>query len=319
MKIVEQYIHETGRRMPAKGRTETMEELRSLLLDEMEKRFGPEPTAEQAKEVLAGFGPPADVAKRYGGDVQVIAPALADLYFLILKIILGAMAVAFTTVFVVEAATGAIGEAEFWGALVQVPFRIAGGFFSGAGVVSLIFIAITRTAWSSGARLDDDWTPDELEGVVIEPQTESTWSRVLSIVFGVGAIVLLNVYPEVVTLAEDAFLRSTLTLGHRLSIEVFRSYVVVLSVIMALEVAHHAVSLRLGDRDPRLRLARTGITLATIVLTAIMLADMRLYTDYTSLNGFRLIVLIALVGHIIGLIGEVVEYAKVKALAVRVG
>ena len=88
---------------------------------------------------------------------------------------------------------------------------------------------------------------------------------------------------------------------------------------MAFEVIHHAVSLRLGDRDPRLRLARTGITLATIVLTAIMLADMRLYTDYTSLNGFRLIVLIALVGHIIGLIGEVVEYAKVKALAVRVG
>ncbi len=116
--------------------------------------------------------------------------------------------------------------------------------------------------------------------------------------------------PEVVTLADNAFLRSTLTLGHRLSIEVFRSYVVVLNIVIAFEVIHHAVSLRLGDCDTRLRLARTGITLATIVLTAIMLADMRLYTGYTSLNGFRLIVLIALVGHIIGLIGEVVDSAK---------
>ena len=317
MKIVEQYIYETGRRMPTKGRTETMEELRSLLLDEIEKRFGPEPTEEQAKEVLAGFGAPADVAKRYGGDVQVIAPALADLYFLILKIILGAMAVAFTTVFIVEAATGAIGEAEFWGALVQVPLRIVSGFFSGAGAVSLIFIAITRTAWSSGARLDDEWTPDELEGVIVEPQSESTWSRVLSIVFGVGAIVLLNVYPEIVTLAENAFLRSTLTLGHRLSIELFRSYVIVLSIVMALEVIHHGVALRLGDRDPRLRLARTGITLTTIVLTAVMFADMRLYDGYTGVVGFRLIVLISLVGHIVGLISEVIEYAKVKALAAR--
>lgn len=317
MKIIEQYVYETGRRLPAKDRAETVQELRSLLLDEMEKRFGPDPTEEQVKEVIAGFGPPEEVARRYGGDVQVIAPPLSRLYYLILGITLGAMAIAFTTVFIVEAATGAIAEEAFWGALAQVPLRTITSFFTGMGVITLVFIAITRAAWSSGQNIDADWTPDELKDVVIQPETESRFSRIFSIIMALVAIVLLNVYPEIITLAENAFLRSGLTLGHRLSIDLFRSYVIVFSVIMALEVLYHGVSLRLGGDEPRLRLARTGITLATVVVTAVMFADMRLFTGYTGMIGFRLIVMISLVGHIIGLITEVVQYGKAKMLAAR--
>ena len=315
MKIIDQYVHETGRRLPVKGRAETIKELRSLLLDELETRFGVEPTEEQAKSLLSEHGAPADVARRYGGDLPVIAPALADLYFLIMGIILGAMAIAFTTIFVVEAATGALSEASLWRAILDVPLRTVSAFFSGAGVLTLIFIGITRTVWRSGESLASDWTPDELKDVVIEPQSESAFSHYFSIVVGVAVIVLLNVYPGIVTLAENAYLTSTLPIGHRLSIDLFRSYVVVLSVIVALEVLHHGASLRLGDRQPKLRLARTGITLATIVLNAVMLADMRLYLEYTGMIGFRLIVLISLVGHAIALITEIVDYAKVKVLA----
>jgi hypothetical protein len=67
-----------------------------------------------------------------------------------------------------------------------VPFRIVGGFFSGAGVLTLIFIGITRAAWSSDTRIDADWTLDELDAVVVATDGEPTWGRILSIVFGVA-------------------------------------------------------------------------------------------------------------------------------------
>jgi hypothetical protein len=312
MKIIEQYLHEIGRRLPARSRTETVAELRSLLLDELEGRAGPEATEEDAKKIIADFGAPSHVARNYSGGVPVVAPALSDLYFLILGIVLGAMAIAFTTVFIVEVVTGQIGAESLGAEVAQLILSVLSGFVSGAGGVTLVFIAITRLGWNEGLDLEKEWTPEELKGVVVEPETESTVSHIASITFGIIGIVLLNLFPGVVTLGENAFLLSGLELGHRLNIDLFSVYVVVWSVIVGLEIAHRVASIRIGENNPALRLARTGITLATIVLTAIMLGDMRLYTDYTGFIGFRLIVLVALVGNSIGLITELVAYGKLR-------
>ncbi|MFW6212786.1 MAG: HAAS signaling domain-containing protein [Spirochaetota bacterium] len=313
MKIIEQYLHEIGRRLPAKGRTETVKELRSLLLDEIEERYGPEATEENAKEVIAEFGPPSEVAKRYSGSVAVIAPALADLYYLILGIVLGAMVIASTTVFIVELATGAIGASELGGAVAGTLGSIVSGFLSGAGVLTLIFIGITRLGWNEGLDTSKDWTPEELRGVIVEPESESKVSHIAAIAGGVVAIVLLNLFPGIVSLAEQAIELTGAELGHYLNISLFSSYVIVYSIIAGLEIVHRVGALRLGENKPALRLARIGITLATIALSGVMLGDMRLYLGYENIIGFRLIVMIALVGNIIELITELVAYGKLMA------
>lgn len=312
MKIIEQYLYEVARRLPAKGRQEIVDELRSLLLDELEEKHGPEVSEEDAKQVLAEFGPPGEVARRYSGRAQVIAAGLTDLYFLIMKIVLGAMAVAFTTVYIVELASGDVEGGEVLRRTLQLPLQILTAYFGGVGVLTLILIGITRMGWNEGVDLESDWTPEELKDVEIEPQSESRFSHIFSIGGSMVAIALLNIYPEIMTLMEEAFLRSTLSLGHRVDIGHFRGYVVVITVILAFEIVHHAACLRLGDRKTSLRLARTGITLASIVVTASMVGDMRLYLDYENMIGFRLVFVIALIGNIIELITEIVAYAKLK-------
>lgn len=313
MKIVEQYLHEIKRRLPLKSRKDTIEELRSLLLDELEKRYGPEASEEQAKEVIAGFGPPAEIARRYSGGRHVIAPALADLYFLILWIVLGAMAIAFTTVFFVELATGGIENGNLLSELLNLPLTIITAFLSAAGAVTLIFIGITRIGWNEGFDLQEDWTPEELKSVIVEPETESRLSHILSIGMGIVGIIVLNVFPQVITAIEEAILRTGLKLGHQLNIPLFRNYVIVVSVIILFEIIHQLMVLRMGENTPPLRLGKTGIALANIVLSAVMLGDMRLLLDYDGILGFRLLLVIALIGGIIELITELVAYGKLKA------
>lgn len=312
MRIIDQYLHEVSARLPMKGRREIIEELQSLLLDEIENRYGPDAGEEEAKQILREFGPPYSVARRYSGHTQAIASGLTDLYFLILKIMLGAIAVAFVTVYVVELATGTFGDATLLGRSLQLPLQIANAFLVGTGVVTLGFIAVTRLAWNEGMDLQDDWTPEELSHVEIEPQTESRFSHIASISLSMVAIALFNLYPEVFVLVEEAVLLTGLELGHRLAIDVLGGYLVVISVVLAFEVAHHGASLRIGDGKPWLRLARTGITLMSVVLTAVMVWDMRLYTDYSGIIGFRLMFVIALGGNVIELVKQLVDYAKAK-------
>ncbi len=312
MKIIEQYLYEVGKRLPTKNRQEITNELRSLLLDELEEKHGPEADEAAAKQVLQEFGAPGEVARRYSGRSAAIAPGLTDLYFLILKIMLGAMAIAFTTVFLVELATGGVEEAAILGRALRLPLQILNGFFAGAGAVSLIFIGITRLGWNEGMSLEADWTPEELKDVELEPETESTFGRIFAIGGSMLAIALLNVYPQIMSLAEQAFLRSGLSLGHRLNIDLFRNYVFVFTGILVLEIVYHGIGLRTGGREIWLRLTRTGLTLVSIVFTALLVGDMRLYTGYESILGFRLIFAIALGGNIIELITELVAYGKAK-------
>jgi hypothetical protein len=312
MRIIEQYLHEVGRRVPAKGRSEIVNELRSLLLDELEQKYGSGADEEAAKQVLAEFGPPAEVAQRYSGRSQVIAGGVSDLYFLIMKIMLGAMAIAFTVVYIVELAAGSVDSARILGRTLELPLQILSAFLTGTGALTLVFMGITRAGWNEGLDPNADWTPEELKDVELEPETESRLGHIFSIAGSMVAIALLNLYPEIFTVLEEAFLRSTLSLGHRLNIDLLRGYLIPITIVMAFEIGYHAIGLRVEGQTSWLRLSRTGITLASIVVTALMVGDMRLYLDYTGMIGFRLIFVIALVGNIIGLITEIVSYGKVK-------
>lgn len=312
MKIVEQYLHEVGRRIPAKGREEVVNELRSLLLDELEQKHGPAADEAAAKLILADFGSPAEVAQRYSGRSHVIAGGLSDLYFLIMKIILGAMAIAFTVIYIVEVAAGDVEPSGVLLRTLRVPLQIFSAWLSGVGGLTLVFIGITRLGWNEGLDPNADWTPDELKDVKIDPETESRFSHIFSIAASMIAIAVLNIHPEIFTVLEEAFLRSTLSLGHRLNIDLFRSYVIPMTILLAFGIVYHATCLRVDEQQPWVRLARTGMVLASLVLTALIVTDMRLYLDYTGMIGFRLIFVIALVGGVIELITEVVKYVKAK-------
>ncbi len=77
MELIDRYLHEVGRYLSPKNRTDILKELNSVLNDAVEARSEGEPSEEDVIKVLTEFGPPNKVASSYWPEGQyLIGPAL---------------------------------------------------------------------------------------------------------------------------------------------------------------------------------------------------------------------------------------------------
>ncbi len=294
MKIVEQYLRAIGSKLPWKSRKDITEELRSLLIDQIEATYGEEPTEDEVKSAISEFGAPGKVAARYKGDRQVIAPGLADLYFMIMAIMAGAMLIAFTTMFIVEVLQDWPAGANLARRILIVPLNAFSAWLSGVGALTIVFIVMSRISRRT-VDLEEDWKVEDLKDVQVGNKVESRLESIFSIAFLLVLIMLMNLYPSIVTLAENTFAKSGLPLGHRIVIEVFRRYVGVLTVLWAAGIVIRVLVLQKGEKGMGLLWTEIGLSVAEASLAGIMLADRNLYADTGGWIGFKVIFLIVLV------------------------
>jgi hypothetical protein len=91
MDLIDRYVVEVARHLPAKNAEDVAEELRSLLSDALEARAartGRPKDEALAVEVLREFGEPEEVAARYRGPKQLIGP---DWYPIFKSVALGVL------------------------------------------------------------------------------------------------------------------------------------------------------------------------------------------------------------------------------------
>jgi hypothetical protein len=100
MELLERYLHAVGEHLPARGRADTLAELRANLESEIEGReeeLGRPLTEAEVAQVLETHGMPVMVAARYGPQHFLIGPGLFPFYWYTLKrsfpLVLGAYAV----------------------------------------------------------------------------------------------------------------------------------------------------------------------------------------------------------------------------------
>lgn len=74
--LVERYIREVGRYLPAKERADIEAELRSQIHDQVEDRYGGAATQADVAAVLRELGDPRRMAASYGGAQYLVGPAL---------------------------------------------------------------------------------------------------------------------------------------------------------------------------------------------------------------------------------------------------
>ena len=92
MTLLDRYIHEVGRHLPRKNRSDIQTELRSSFVDTLEDRYGQEATEEQTSEVLKEFGQPRDVAASYHPQSQyLIGPTLYPIFRMVVWIVIAAV------------------------------------------------------------------------------------------------------------------------------------------------------------------------------------------------------------------------------------
>lgn len=208
MKLIERYIAEVVRRLPAKEREDIGRELRST----MEDLLPPGYSESEERELLIKFGDPARVAGKYRSQpMYLIGPRFFDVYLTLLKIIIPIVLAVVLVILIITTIFSSAGEASIGSVIGSlIGDSIAAAFDTAIGVffwVTLVFVIlewVDRSNRASGKSPivlpDKGWTPDDLETVQVmakktaiprsEPIADLIWTAIwLSVYFNADKLV----------------------------------------------------------------------------------------------------------------------------------
>ncbi len=190
MNLIDRYIHEVGRRLPRKSRSDIQAELRSVLVDTLEARTQGEPSDDDIVAVLKEFGPPQKVAASYSAEGQyLIGPALYPLFRMVAGIALAA---------VIGAQILAFGVGIIFGNESLQPLETLAGLLSSLpatlGSVVIVF-AILQWFDVRPETGDEPWDPRSLPQIE-DLQDVNRGERIFGIIAGSVLLALLLAFPE---------------------------------------------------------------------------------------------------------------------------
>lgn len=190
MSLIDRYVHEVGRRLPRKNRADIQAELRSLLIDALEDRAGPDPTEDEIVALLKEHGPPRAVAASYNPEGQyLIGPALFPLFRLVtgivLAAVLGAQLLAWgVAVFIAQDPIHPLEALD--GLLTAIPSAI--------GSVVVVFAILQRCDVRPDAE-EKAWDPLNLPKIE-DAKLVKRGERIFGIVMSIIILVVLVFFPQ---------------------------------------------------------------------------------------------------------------------------
>ena len=166
IEMMERYIFEVTRRLPANQREEVGMELKELIGEMYEREEQP------MEAVLVKLGDPKEFARKYrDGNNYLISSEYYDNYIWILKIVLICVAASA----VVSTVISVIVQDSFH---ILMPFESSGGLISSAiwafGLVTLIFAAMERMKVKIEVKETSEWTTERLSPI---PEKKGMISR----------------------------------------------------------------------------------------------------------------------------------------------
>ena len=199
MNLIDRYIAEVGKHLPRNQRADIEAEIRSTLEDMLEERKQGKVAEEEALvlELLKEYGPPYEVAAKYGTHQYLIGPRLFPIFERVLRIIFAiVIGASLIGLGVSLAKTGLTGSAfissmgGWFGGLVS-------GLIGAFGNIVLIFAIIDRTqAVSKVEKEFKEWDPKELKSEP-DPDRVDLPDHIATIIFTVLGLVIFNLYPNV--------------------------------------------------------------------------------------------------------------------------
>lgn len=83
--LVERYVRQVGRYLPRSERAEIEAELRSLIQDQLDDRYGAAPADDEVAALLQEFGAPRQIAASYSSGQYLIGPGLYPYLMMVLR------------------------------------------------------------------------------------------------------------------------------------------------------------------------------------------------------------------------------------------
>ncbi len=285
MNLIERYVTEVGKHLPRKNRLDIENELRSTLEDMLEDRSQQaEGRADDAlvEELLQEYGAPKKVAATYQTHPYLIGPGIFPIYTLVLKIVLALVTLGLAIVTIISLISSDLTSPEIWKSLGKLALNLVGGLVSTFGQLTLIFAILERVLPASEFEEVEEWTATELTKAP-DPNQVKTVERIISIVFTIIGLFILNITPNVIGLWN--FENGEWVQYVKLS-EAFFRYLPWINLSGVLTIILNIYLIRKGTWQEITRWAHIGLELIGVgIVVALLQGPALLTTINTSVDG----------------------------------
>lgn len=293
----DRYVAEVSRMLPERNRADVVKEIRSLLQDALEAEApGGQPTEAQVFAVLRQFGPPREMAMRYGASQYLIGPLLYPTFITVLRVVVGiVLAVSLFGVVL------SLSQSSSTPDLGDIVGGVVGGVVQAAAWVVLIFAVIERLNLRELEKIDQTWDPRSLPAAD-DADRVSVVETIFTVIFSTIFIVLLGANLD--ALGRLVFPGSDWATPEIFSAEFLR-YVPWLIAMLVADVLLAVVTLIRGRWTPLLRVLAIGVNFFGIVLAWLMLTGPSLAAWEELDVAFSIVVAIILVANAVELAQQV--------------
>ena len=292
MNLIDRYVHQVGKRLPKKQRTDVENELRSLLSDMVEDRA--QTKVDKADEeiivdVLREFGSPSQVADSYQPRKNyLIGPELFPIFKLVVTVVVSVLSV-FALVGIVISAIGS--EAILSTFLKQ----LTGGFFDYLqgiiGVFANIVIVFALIEWLVPAdklarEMEDEegeWDPRSLPVPDDDDMQISRFGSIVGIVFGVIFLAWLNSYPNQAGIF--FFNEEQISFASILSPNFFEIMLPWVNFSIIVSIGVNIFKLWIGKRTRLVRLLEIGNDVASVLALYVFISNPPFFAISPELAG----------------------------------
>jgi hypothetical protein len=328
MDIINRYVTEVGKHLPRKNRLDIEAELRSTLEDMLEDRS--QQTGRPADEALASkllkeYGAPKEVAAKYATHPYLIGPRMFPFYTFVLKIVLFAVTLGLSIATIVALINANMTGPEMLQSLVDFAVSLVSALVAAFGNVTLVFAILERFVPVAEFDEKETWTPDELTKEP-DPDQVKVGDMIASIAFTVAALVIFNLYPQIVgiwIIKNEAWIQIA-----GLS-EVFFRYLPWINLSGILTIALDVWLLRQGIWSTLTRWLHIGLQVIGIAIAAAMLSGPSLLAFYSTTIGAEaqnvmmrmfglmvpIVLIIVIVGSAVEIVKDVVRMARPNKIA----
>ena len=258
--LIDRYVYQVGRWLPAAQRADIERELRGLIDDMLAARTD-EPAKEDVNAVLRELGHPAELAAKYSGAKSfLIGPEYFGIYLTVLKIVLAASGLGMLLAQAIGFA--ATPPQNVWSAIGLFFASIFNALVQAFAWVTAIFAIIERCAKEAPYK-GKEWNPADLPPVPERKLEIKRSEPIVGIVFTVLFLVVVNTMPQLLGVYVFSGVHAVVPV---LDFDVFYRLLPLIDVMICLGIVKELLRLIVGRYTIGLSLSLVVINVLSMVL-----------------------------------------------------
>lgn len=279
MELIDRYVYAVVQKLPEQQRNDIRKELYGLIEDMLEERSPlAAPSLEDVEQVLQQLGHPSVMAAKYRGHERyLISPALFDSYLSVIKIVLMAILLSMSVVFVIDCI---VEPAPVLDHFIDYLVSLISAGSQGFVWVTVIYAFIDYGAhkkYAGHGDMSKKWSPAELPPIP-DPKSQIKLSEpVTGIIFTVLFTVIFMFGSELI--GAYRFNDGVMTSIPLMNSDVVDKYLPFIGVLGALGVMREALKMIIRRRTLTILIFHIGVSLLGLVFAAILLNTPGFWND----------------------------------------